>query len=106
VLRQTLSLRFRWWAGLLRVHRSASGADPRRHEPLAPAFSLAAAGPFSRFCSPPLVRAGALLPTRTLRVDLHPADLDHPRHVMALEWVLKRSAVRREAVTYEELACG
>jgi hypothetical protein len=33
-----------------------------------------------------------------------PADLDHPNHMLALEWVLRRSARTREAVTYEELA--
>ncbi len=40
----------------------------------------------------------------TLRLDLHPADLDDPRHMLALEWVLKRTAANREAVTYEQLA--
>jgi hypothetical protein len=41
---------------------------------------------------------------RTLRLDLHPTDLRHPRHMMALEWVLKRTGSRRTAVTYRELA--
>ena len=108
-LRQTLGFRFRWWAGLLKMHRAPAELDtqaPERWETgqLAPAFSFAAAGPFSRAFSPPLVRAGALLPSRTLRVDLHPADLQHPRHMMALEWVLERSACSRRAVTYEQLA--
>ena len=40
----------------------------------------------------------------TLRLDLHPSDLDHPNHMVALEWVLKRSVSCREAVTYDELA--
>ncbi len=71
---------------------------------LAPAWSLASSGPISRVFSPSLVRAGSLLPTSTLRVDLHPDDLRHPRHMLALEWVLARSAARRTAVTYEELA--
>jgi predicted deacetylase len=108
-LREAISLRFRWWAGLLRVHRAPSALGARGSEPaqicqLAPAFSFAAGGPFSRTLSPVLVRAGALLPGRTLRVDLHPADLQHARHMMALEWVLKRSGSSRRAVTYEELA--
>jgi hypothetical protein len=50
------------------------------------------------------VRAGSLLPTRTLRLDVHPADLGHPRHMLALEWVLGRRGERRRAVTYRELA--
>jgi predicted deacetylase len=108
-LRQELTLRFRWWAGLLRVHRTLPGLDPRAREQsdagqLAPAWSLAASGPISRVCSPSLVRAGALLPTSTLRLDLHPADLRHTRHMLALEWVLARTASRRTAITYRELA--
>jgi predicted deacetylase len=124
-LRQTLSLRFRWWASLMRVHRApqrlalsvATGAYPypraeatadRGEEviagSLAPAWSLAANGPVSRAFSPALVRAGSLLPTDTLRLDLHPSDLTHTRHMLALEWVLARAASRRTAITYRELA--
>ena len=103
-LRQALSLRFRWWAGLLRVHRAQPGLAASAREPLAPAWSFAATGPLSRVFSPSLVRAGSLLPTSTLRLDLHPADLQHPRHMMALEWVLARSGSRRTAITYRELA--
>lgn len=122
-LRQTLSLRFRWWAGLLRVHRAQpqrdAGPRDRSAAPestvwtagsrpgagqLAPAWSLAAAGPLTRAFSPSLVRVGSLLPTSTLRLDLHPADLQHARHMMALEWVLARSGSRRTAITYQELA--
>jgi predicted deacetylase len=110
-LRQTLSLRFRWWAGLLRVHPAqsqlelhASAGDRRRGGQLSPAWSLTGAGPVSRALLPSLVRASALLPTGTLRVDLHPADLQHPRHMLALERVLARSSSRRTAITYRELA--
>ena len=39
-----------------------------------------------------------------MRLDLHPADLQHPRHMMALEWVLGRAGHRREAITYDDLA--
>jgi predicted deacetylase len=100
-LRHALSLRFSWWAGLLRVHRTQPQLETG---PLAPALSLTAAGPLTRTLSPSLVRAGSLLPTSTLRVDLHPADLRYPRHMLALEWVLARSGSRRTAVTYRELA--
>ncbi len=122
-LRQTLSLRFSWWAGLLRVHRAQQplvagdcersaaterGALTSAQEPvmgqLAPAWSLAGTGPISRVFSPSLVRAGSLLPTSTLRLDLQPSDLQLPRHMMALEWVLARAGSRRTAVTYRELA--
>jgi predicted deacetylase len=103
-LRQTLSIKYRWWAGLLRVHTAAAQIAPAGRGPLAPAWVLTAAGPFSTVLSPPLVRAGSLLPTRTLRLDLHPADLGHARHMMALEWVLARAGSRRTAVTYGELA--
>jgi hypothetical protein len=100
-LRMTLRGRFRWWAELLHVRRGEPGTDGPC--PLSPAFSLAAGGRFARLLSPPLVRAGALLPTGTLRIDLHPADLGHARHMMALEWALQRSG-RRRAVNYGDLA--
>jgi predicted deacetylase len=102
-LRATLAERFRWWADLLHVHSAVSPARVPAHT-LAPAWSLADAGPLARAISPALVRAGSLLPTRTLRVDLHPAYVSSPRHMLALEWVLSRSAPRRTAVTYRELA--
>jgi predicted deacetylase len=108
-LRQALTGRFRWWAGLLRVHRAPPELDPQALtqadvSQLAPAWSLTAGGTVSRVCSPSLVRAGALLPTSTLRLDLHPTDLRHTRHMLALEWVLARTASRRSAITYRELA--
>jgi predicted deacetylase len=103
-LRGALALRFRWWAGLLRVHRTDPDLAGGGHAPLAPAFSLATDGPFARVFSPQLLRMGALLAPSTLRVDLHPADLRHPRHMMALEWVLQRNGGRRRAITYGELA--
>ncbi len=105
-LRRALSPRFQWWAGLMRVHRAHSRPQAPTRAALAPAFSFTAGGPLARAMSPPLVRVGSLLPTDTLRVDLHPADLHHPRHMLALEWVLARNAGRRAAVTYRELAAG
>jgi predicted deacetylase len=99
-LHATLRERFSWWAGLLRIHRAAEA----QALPLAPAFSLAPSGRFARLLSPPLVRAGGLLASGTLRVDVHPGDLAYPRHMLALEWVLGRHGSRRTAVTYGELA--
>jgi predicted deacetylase len=103
-LRETLTLRFRWWAGLLRLHTRSAEQAVQERVPLSPAWSLATSGPVARAFSPSLVRAGSLIPTSTLRVDLHPADLEHPRHMLALEWVLGRGASRRTAVTYQQLA--
>jgi predicted deacetylase len=103
-LRETLTLRFRWWAGLLRLHTAPAHVASNSREPLTPAWSLATNGALCRALSPPLVRAGSLLPTRTLRLDLHPADLQNARHMMALEWVLGRAGSRRTAITYQELA--
>ncbi len=103
-LRETLRERFRWWAGLLRVHRVAHGPGEQRALPLSPAYSLSAAGPLVRGVSPALLRIAALLPTGNLRIDVHPGDLDHPRHMLALEWVLGRNGTRRRAVTYGQLA--
>src|SRR5271165_6001826 len=79
-LREELSLRFRWWAGLLRVHNAQALLQKGSRPPLSPAFSLATAGPLSRLLCPPLVRIGSLLPTSSLRLDVHPADLGRSRH--------------------------
>jgi len=96
-LRATLAERFAWWAGLVQLH----AGDRVR---LAPAVGLGTSGPLKRAASPALLRLGAALAGGTLRLDLHPADLDHPRHVLALERVL-RAGRRRTAVTLHELAC-
>ena len=87
VLRRELAAAFDWWATLLR-HVGRERAS------LAPALSL------SR--SPLGVRAGALASGRLLRLDLHPADFDRPRHVLALESVLS-GATNRTPVTYDDL---
>ena len=97
-LRATLATTFEWWAGIGRLHR-ASGAAPTT----APALALGTSSALKRWSSPRVVRAGAMLSGELLRLDLHPADLDHPRHVGAVEKVLCR-ARDRSAVTYDELA--
>jgi predicted deacetylase len=102
-LRRTLYGRFRWWAELLGLHRSEPQPGSAR-ELLAPPIRLSNAGRLRRALSPALLRAGSVLSGDTLRLDLHPSDLDHPRHMLALEWVLSRSHGVREAVTYEQLA--
>ena len=82
-LRRELAGAFDWWATALRF-------VGRRGSALAPT------------CSPLAVRAGALTAGRLLRLDLHPADFDRPRHVLTLEAVL-RGARDRIAVTYDDL---
>jgi hypothetical protein len=57
-----------------------------------------------RALSPALLRAGALASGTTLRLDIHPSDLHRTNHMLALEWVLRRAARDRDAVTYDELA--
>jgi predicted deacetylase len=86
-LRATVRSRYAWWADLLRLHRGV-GRDP-----LAPAVRV----------SPLMLRATALLGGPLLRIDLRPSDLEHTRHMLALERVLRR-AKKRTAVTYDQLA--
>jgi predicted deacetylase len=92
-LREHLSGRFEWWATLLGVRPRAS---------LSPALCLGTSSALKRATSPALVRAAAALSGRLLRLDLHPADFEHPSHVHAVEAVLRR-AQRRTAVTYDDL---
>jgi len=111
-----LSVRFRWWAGLLRLHSAFIGygststragkdaAAGGAHQLLAPAWDVGSEGMIRRALSPSLIRAGSFLQGRTLRLDLHPADLDRPRHMLALEHVLSRAGAKRTAITYDELA--
>jgi predicted deacetylase len=121
-LRRTLGERFHWWAGLLGLHRAhparLSVVAGEQHEGSAPVeagehrrrlkppIALSSSGRLRQALSPTLLRAGALVSGTTLRLDLHPSDLDRPNHMLALEWVLRRSAATREAVTYEQLAAA
>jgi hypothetical protein len=109
-LRDALRARFHWWASLLSVHGTLevgdrdSGGEVPSWRRLAPAWSLGTAGTLERALSPTAIRAGALLAGRTLRLDLHPSDLEHGRHRRALERVLSSAARQRTHVTYSELA--
>jgi predicted deacetylase len=96
-LRATLATTFDWWAGIGKLHR----AD--RSTTRAPALTLGTSTTLKRWTSPAVVRLGARLSGDLLRLDLHPADLDHTRCVGAVEKVL-RAARHRAAVTYDELA--
>ena len=97
-LRDVLAKRFAWWADLLRLH----GRDGDR---LAPAFGIGSSDAILRATSPWVLRACARLAGATLRLDVHPRDLDHPRHMLALESVLRGARGRRPA-TLDELAAA
>jgi predicted deacetylase len=105
-LRRVLPKRFRWWASLLRLHHAHAGDGAGCAQQLAPAWGMGTDGPLRRVFSPPLIRAGSLLSGQTLRLDLHPGDLQHPRHMLALEWVLARTARQRESITFEQALTG
>jgi hypothetical protein len=113
-LRGALRARFRWWASLLSLHgplraehdRGGEGPSWRR---VVPAWNLGAWGALERALSPTTIRAGALFsgPTLpTLRLDLHPSDLQRSRRRLALEWLLADADAtrRRTPITYDELA--
>lgn len=97
-LQRVLAASFDWWASL----RGLSFGGGRRSV-RSSALRLGTTTPLQRLTSPGAVRAGALLAGPLLRLDLHPADLDHPGHMGAVESVLRR-ARDRTARTYDELA--
>jgi predicted deacetylase len=115
-LRRSMPRRFRWWADRLHVYgapsnvrtslqtRGESASNSRRV--LSPAWGVSSEDHLRRAISPLLIRTGALVGAHTLRLEVHPADLDHPRRMLALEWVLRRAGQRRDAITYEDLALG
>jgi predicted deacetylase len=96
-LRGVLSESFEWFADL-RAVRTRSGTDVQ-----ARALCLGSSTALKRTLSPTVVRAIARAPGAVMRVDVHPADFDHPAHVATLEELLAR-ARGRTAVTYDELA--
>lgn len=97
-LRNLLRESFDWFADLRGVH-TCRGARVK-----APALCLGSSTTLKRAFSPAVVRgaarAGAGSPV--MRVDVHPADFDHPGHLATLGWLLERAA-GRDAVTYDDL---
>ncbi len=111
-LRRSIPRRFRWWADRLRLYPAQSPLAPAPRTDaavtrvLAPAWGVSSEDHVRRAVSPLAVRASSLLGARTLRLEVHPSDLDHPRHMLALEWVLRRAGQRRDAITYQDLLPG
>ena len=97
-LREVLSgPSYAWFADL-------SGVDTRWHGRIrARALCLGNSTPVKRAVSPSVIRAGARGRGELMRLDVHPADFDLPRHVAAIERVLQRAEGRR-AITYDELS--
>ena len=94
-LRHELAAGFDWWATVLRVQGARRGGAT-------PALSVGAHRGLKPGVSPRLVGAASRFRGAVLRLDLHPADFDHPRHVLALERTLMR-ATKRRAITYDDL---
>jgi predicted deacetylase len=98
-LRRELEERFDWYADLGRVF--VRGAPPR----VAPAFCLGTSGVIRRPLSPLAARASALASRDLMRIDIHPADFDHPGHVRALGAVIQRTR-DLDTVVYDELVAS
>jgi predicted deacetylase len=96
-LREQLATRFEWWGELLGVHGNA-----RRPGRRTPALCLGSSGVIKRATSPAVVRACSLLSPPLLRLDIHPADFDHVRHVQVLDAIVRRSG-GRAPITYDDL---
>jgi predicted deacetylase len=102
-LRQVLPAKFRWWASLLRLHDNLAGPSGGPRQLIAPAWGAGTESPLRRALSPVLIRAGSLLGGNTIRLDLHPSDVQHTRYMMALERAFTRTEHQHEAITYDEL---
>jgi len=105
-LLRVLPLRFRWWATLLHVRACAAGPAPAGSldGALAPAWGAGSRGRLGDALAPSLIRTGGRLAGRALRVDLHPATLQRPREMLALESLLARESARRRPVTLGEVS--
>jgi predicted deacetylase len=95
-LRDVLPEQFEWFAELRSVRTRDQGCLR------APALCLGASTPLKRMLSPAVVRATARSCGELMRIDVHPADFEFPRHVATLEALLDR-AHGREVLTYDEL---
>lgn len=94
-LRQALRNSFDWWATQMRCRTSDGYA-------LVPAYGFDSSSRIRCAAASALLRTGAPAARALLRLDLHPADFEQPRRVLALERTI-RAAGNRTAVTYDEL---
>jgi predicted deacetylase len=95
-LRMLLAESFDWFADVRGIQACAG---TRLN---APALCLGSSSAFKRAVSPAVVRTAARATGSVMRIDIHPADFDHPGHVATLEWLLDRAA-SRDKVTYDDL---
>ena len=104
-LLRVLPGRFRWWATLMHVRACPAGtaAAGALDSGLSPAWGAGSHGRLRNALAPLLIRAGGRLAGHALRVDVHPATLERPREVLALESVLGRESARRRPVTLGEV---
>jgi len=104
-LLRVLPRRFRWWATLLHVRSCPAGTATAvaLDSGLSPAWGAGSRGRLGNALAPSLIRVGGRLAGHVLRVDVHPASLQHPREMLALESVLGRESVRRRPVTLGEV---
>lgn len=93
-LRRTLRGSFRWFADLFGVVSRSAGRIR------APALCLGSSTSFKRAASPLAVLAAARAGSRLMRIDIHPADFDQPRHIETLEALLRLARGRR-VITYD-----
>ncbi|MEZ5079512.1 MAG: DUF2334 domain-containing protein [Thermoleophilia bacterium] len=92
---------FDWWATRGVLHIGA------RHQQCLPSVGLGASTPLKRRLSPSVARAAAVLYRRApvIRLDLHPADLQHPRLGRAVGLLVERVfGSGREPVRHVDVA--
>ena len=96
-LRGVLTSSFQWSADL---HSVRMNGHPSLRSP---ALCLGTSTGVKRRLSPGIVAVTSHASGRVMRIDIHPADFDLPRHMETLETLLRR-AEGRDVVTYDELA--
>jgi predicted deacetylase len=97
-LREILAESHEWFADLRAVRT-------RHGDVCARALCLGSSTKLKRALSPRVVRAAARGAGEVMRVDIHPADFDHPSHVATLVRILEQASVEgRTAVTYDDLS--